>query len=152
MKARKLNFNTFDEAIAEIEHLTACGYRKTGKWSLGQVCEHLALSLEQVMEGKTFHVPAIVRVISPLFKKRFFRGRQMPSGVKAPPVLQPHDGPDESRKISRAVGALRTFAAFAGPFPRNPIFGTLTPAEWRDLELIHAAHHQGHLIPTDAAA
>lgn len=152
MKRRILNFNTFDEAIAEIQRLAAGGYEKTGRWSLGQVCEHLTLSMDGFMEGKTFPVPVIIKLIGPMIKKIVFRSRRMRSGAKTPAVLQPHDGFDESSEVTRAIAALRRFAEFPGPFPRNPIFGTLTLQEWRDLQLIHAAHHLGHLIPAEAVA
>jgi len=152
MQPRQLCFNTFDEAIAEIKRLAAGGYQKAGKWSLGQMCEHLAIDAERVMEGKTFRVPVLVGLVAPLFKKPFFRARRMRSGFRAPAVLLPQDGADETREIARAIEAWRKFSAFSGPFPRNPIFGVLTPHEWRDLQLIHAAHHLGHLIPNQAVA
>jgi hypothetical protein len=104
------------------------------------------------MEGKTFTVPLIAKLIGPLIKKGFFRSRKMRAGMTTATVLQPQNASDERREVDRTIAAMRRFADFQGPFPRNPIFGTLTLQEWRDLELIHAAHHLKHLIPNQAVA
>jgi hypothetical protein len=39
-----------------------------------------------------------------------------------------------------------------GEMHASPFFGYLTPQQWRDLHLIHCAHHLGYLIPKSAGS
>lgn len=39
-KRRTLDLRSADDVVAEIKHLRACGYRKTKRWNLSQICEH----------------------------------------------------------------------------------------------------------------
>jgi hypothetical protein len=151
MPRRPLSFDTFDQAIHEIERLQVCGYQKTGNWTLGQMCQHLALSMERPMEGITSRAPLPIRLLGPMMRKSFFRARSMRAGFRIPPPLRPEDAVDELREVYRLIAALRRIELFPGPFPRHPVLGKLSLTQWRDLQLIHTAHHLSFLIPKEDA-
>ena len=70
-----------------------------GKWSPGQVLEHVAISYEtarQALLGKP-SMPPIPRIFRPLVRKlvlgKVLRTGKFPKGAKAPAALQPAVSP-----------------------------------------------------------
>src|SRR5262245_23016316 len=76
---RQLRFSSLDEILADARQLAAQPTRQLGNWSLGQTFEHLARSLDMAIDGANFKAPLIIRIIAPLFKKRFLSGTMPPS-------------------------------------------------------------------------
>src|SRR4051812_26194070 len=86
---RELTFAGLDEVMPEVERLLG-GHVMVGCWSLGQVCNHLATAVTLMLDGGLDPVSA---PLPEAVRRRFFRRRRFPGGVKAPnPALLP--GPD----------------------------------------------------------
>lgn len=146
---RTLDFRDFDAVLADVDALAGRGYDRAGNWNLAQVCDHLAKSMAESIDGFSFKFPLLLRWVPPLirwwFKKRIFGKRTFPS-VSAPDPLKPADVPDEADALARfrrEIARVRT----ADKFARSPFFGWMTAEEWRDLHLVHASHHLGFLVP-----
>jgi len=43
MDRRQINFCELDEVVADVEHLLSVDYQRAGNWTLGQICDHLAI-------------------------------------------------------------------------------------------------------------
>jgi hypothetical protein len=65
----------------------------------------------------------------------------MKRGVFTPQKPLPEPGGDESAAIANLKDTLARFESHRGGFHDSPFFGHLTPEQWRDLHLIHCAHH-----------
>jgi hypothetical protein len=49
--------------------------------------------------------------------------------------------------VDKFKNTIARFESHKGEFIDSPFFGHLTPEEWRNLHLIHGAHHLGYLVP-----
>ena len=72
---------------------------------------------------------------------------RLPSGIEAPqPAIPPDDASDAS--VEALLATIDRFESFNGPIAPHRIFGNLSDAEARKLNLIHCAHHLSYLVPT----
>jgi hypothetical protein len=148
MERRKIDFHDFGSVAADIDRLHKNGYDKVGQWELCQTCDHLATVMRMSMEGFPSRGPWYFRkILGPIFKGRFFRKRRMPEGFRAPGFLLPPVGSDEDATVQACKDLLKRVSAYAGEFDQHPFFGKITPEEWRQVHLIHSAHHLSFLIP-----
>jgi hypothetical protein len=148
MTPRNLEFRTGKEVAAELDRLHAGGYEKAGNWDLAQTCDHLGFFIRESLDGFTFRVPWLFKVLfGRLVLRRILRQRRMKAGVPTPQKPLPAPGGDESAAVERLKHILARLDAHEGELHPSPFFGYLTPAEWRELHLIHCAHHLGFLIP-----
>ena len=127
-----------------------------GKWTSGQILEHLLLSFK----GTTKGIRNVMETGRPLGGKPTLRDQvrtlyvarfgMMPSGNMSPETVLPKDGLDmESlRRFYDALVALdATLADAERRFGGNaklldhPILGPLSTKDWRRFHRTHAAHH-----------
>jgi hypothetical protein len=147
MNRRPLDFRTFDEVRADLDRLRA-GYQKGGNWSLGQVCNHLAIFVRGSLDGFTGpRPPWFLRMIGPFLLRRMIKNRRMPEGVKVPAHFQPQASAEDSREVQELQDLLRRFEKHQGPLHPSPLGGELSYDTWRELHLIHCAHHLSFLQP-----
>jgi hypothetical protein len=150
---RTLDFFDFDAVLADVERLRRDGYRRAGTWDLPQACDHLTRFMRGSLEGFGFQFPLPFRLAGRwLFLGRTLRTRRIPTGVKGPaPLMPPADvgGDAAVRAFAETVARVRDHR---GDFHPSPLFGRLTPEQWRQIHLIHAAHHLSFLVPNDPAA
>jgi Protein of unknown function (DUF1569) len=132
--------------------------RAPGKWSSGQVAEHLALAYEVnrgVLHGETPPVSA-PRWLRPLIRKLLLgpvlrRGRFIP-GSRSPRVFQPGPVPAApAQLLDRLAAAMTAFeadvAAVGTTTIDHPFFGRLPLGDFVRLQEIHTRHHRGQLAP-----
>jgi uncharacterized damage-inducible protein DinB len=131
--------------------------RAPGKWSSGQVAEHLALAYEVnrgVLHG---NAPMTApRWLRPLIRRFLLgpvlrRGRFIP-GSKSPRVFRPGPvpaGPAEAlSRLASAMAAFEADAAALGPTTiDHPFFGRIPLSDFVRLQEIHTWHHRGQLAP-----
>ena len=80
---RRLHFESHQDVINDAHRLSSMPVRQLGNWSLGQVCHHLAKTVDVSIDGSQIHFPLVLRMIAPLVKKRFLK-RTMSAGFKVP--------------------------------------------------------------------
>jgi hypothetical protein len=145
---RALVFQGFPDVIAEAERLHAGGYTKAGKWDLAQVCDHLGYFMESALNGAQYRVPWLLKVLlGQMALRRIFTDRSMRVGMPTPQKPLPAPGGDEAAAVNRFREVAERFDRHSGEYHASPFFGRLTNQQWRDLQLIHCAHHLGFLIP-----
>jgi len=149
MQRRKLDFHDFDSVAADLERLQKNGYSKAGNWGLRQICQHLEGAFRMSIDGFSMKGPWIIRkILGPyVFKGRLLSKRSMPEGFKAPKAFMPSDDGDETSTVQAFKVQLDRVRDHKGEFQPNPFLGPMTPDEWRQFHLIHAAHHLSFLIP-----
>ena len=82
-----------------------------------------------------------------LVLRRILSQRRMKAGSPTPQKPLPAAGGDEAAAIARLSTAIERLQAHQGELHDSPFFGHLTPEQWRDLHLIHCAHHLSLLVP-----
>jgi hypothetical protein len=144
---RRLRFDTFDDALAEVERLSASEYERLGVWNLAQMCDHLADAIDDSVRGYSFRMPWLARtLIGPLALRYVLKTRSIPVRAKMPKRLEPRRGVDLHGSVARLRAAIRNFQTHSGPFAPHPLFGTISSDVWRQVHLVHIAHHLGFLV------
>ena len=152
MTRRAVDFRTIDEAVAELDRLHTGGYEKGANWSLGQICNHAAIFVRGSMDGFTVPPPPwYIRLIAPIFVRRMLKTRKMPEGVKLPPHLLPPATVDETKEVEELKGLLRRFENWKQPLHKSNFGGYSDYETWKQIHLIHCAHHLGFLQPRAGA-
>lgn len=148
MTRRTVRFQDLDAVVQQAEQLLAEGYTREGKWSLGQMSEHLALAIERSMDGFPSLMPAPVRwLVRWLALGKVLRHERIHRAVPAPKYLMPADQVEDQAGVNRLRAAVARFQRHPGPWHPSPIFGELTPDQWREVHLWHSEHHLSFLQP-----
>jgi hypothetical protein len=150
VERRTLTFSGFGAVTSDLDRLHQGGYQKAGQWDLAQICDHLSYFIQGSLDGHAFKVPWLIRVLfGRLVLRRILKNRQMKVGGFTPQNPLPQPGGDEQAAVARLKSLLDRLNTHEGDLHRSPFFGYLTPQQWRDLHLIHCAHHLSFLIPQD---
>lgn len=147
---RRLAFETYDDLLAEIDRL-APAHRTLGRWSLAQICDHLAgihdYSLggmeAEFQKGRLFRATAGRIALAILLRYGFIPEQQGNLGPRTAVEFQ-----DARRRLQQSLERIA-----AQPMPAvHPIFGHLTQQQWKRFHLHHAAHHLSFIVPQDRCA
>lgn len=150
---RPLGFASIDAVAEDVDRLRCDGYVRLGNWDLARICEHLATLMRFSLEGFPFHFPWILRrVVGPLvIKPWMLRTRRFPSGVDAPKEMVPTGQLGEEQAVEAFKAMLWRVRDHRGEFQPSPLLGPLTPEQWRQIHMIHAAHHLRFLVPKNVS-
>jgi hypothetical protein len=72
--------------------------------------------------------------------------------VTAPKFLMPPDAVEDAEGVTKLEAVIGRFVAHAGELYPSPIFGPLTPEQWREVHLWHCEHHLSFLLPCKGEA
>ncbi|GAC1450110.1 MAG: DUF1569 domain-containing protein [Isosphaeraceae bacterium] len=144
---RTLRFANLDEVTPDVERLLE-GHTTVGRWSLAQICRHLATVMRRVVDlpASTPHDPS--QWVSEEQKRLVLDSGVLPEGIPGPSEIMPTEtlgAPEEAEGLRRAIAH---YKASSGPVIPHRVFGFLTRAEWDQLQLIHVAHHLSFAVPT----
>lgn len=142
--------------------LAAAGMIQGRAWSLGQVCEHLALAFEATLPGDKSSTPSgrggvWRRVRQFVMKRTLLLTGRFPHGVPAPDLVVPSNSPDLESSLDRLEAAVTLFVRACDRrgmrWPDHPILGAMSGKEWGRFHSIHAAHHFSFFrLPSDSAS
>jgi len=141
-------FPTVASAIKAIEGL-ASGWRSTGAWTLAQMLEHAAQSVEYSMHGFPEMKPGLFRATVGRAAFAVFDARgQMSHGLAeaipgAPPIAA---GTALDAAIQRAQKSLRDFEAHTGALAPHFAYGALDKAQFTRAHLMHLANHWAEVV------
>jgi hypothetical protein len=151
MHPRQLHLTDYSQILAELDRLHRGGYGRLGQWDLAQACDHVGYFIRGSLDGFTFRVPWLFKFLfGRLVLWRILKTGRMKSGVPTPQKPLPAPGGDEAAAVARLKGVIERLCAHQGELHASPFFGYLTPEQWRQLHLIHCAHHLGYLVPKAA--
>jgi hypothetical protein len=147
MKRRQLEFTDFSQVLADIRHLESAGYIRVGKWSLGQMCDHLTKSFDATIVGFQYSGPWYFRVLARRMLPGILKKKRVPAGAKIPKRFEPPAEISDEIGVWKFTEAVERFEKFTGQMAVHPYFGVMTNAQWRALQLIHCSHHLSFLVP-----
>jgi hypothetical protein len=147
-----MQFRDHNELVQEINRLHQNGYQKVGNLDLAQICDHCSYFVEGTLDGHTFRVPWLLKVLfGRMALRRTMKTKRIKPGLPSPQKPMPAPGGDEVKAMARLHHAMERLKAHSGEMHPSPFFGYLTPQEWREFHLIHCAHHLGFLVPKATA-
>lgn len=150
LSRRQLNLQSFDDVLAEAKSLSRVGYHRVAKWSLGQICDHVARFMDESIDGFQ-KPPAMAPLMRPFLRMMYLgkilRNERMPAKFPTLKELQPDEWADDSKALPQLEAAIARIQAPSAEFVPSPALGKLTPEEWRKVHLWHCQHHLEFLIP-----
>jgi Protein of unknown function (DUF1569) len=143
---RTLRFDRLDEIMPDVERLLG-GHTVVGRWSLAQLCRHLASTLRRTADLPASTPVDRSRFVDEETRRRVFETALIPEGYPAPPAVTPDDTAGVHAEAEGLRQAIDHYRASAGPAIPHLFLGPLTKAEWERYHLIHCAHHLSFAIP-----
>ena len=144
---RTLHFNNQGEVLDDVRALASKPVKQLGNWSLGQICQHLAVATNSAIDGASFRPSLVVRLVAPFLKKRVIKGPMNP-GFQVPQngaamIPAPTETAAGIAELERAIDRLGRDSV------RKPhgAFGPMTSDEWDQLLLRHAEMHLSFVVP-----
>ena len=142
MKSRTVpKLDSFEATFQHIANLQRSGYQPTGRWSLGQVCNHLASSMELMSGPMMRFMPRFVqRMFFGVFLRLTFLGKiGKLIGMRIPTILPQNEPVSDDDGLQRLQEAVAKVEATA-------------PSQV-DFHLWHCRHHLSYLaVQTQADA
>jgi hypothetical protein len=145
----ELHFASLRDTIADVEMLHKHGWQRAGNWSLGQILDHLNITLRFSFGEIPFLLPMPLRTITTLFFwPTIERGRPIRMRGIAPKKIQPRSEPDEAQMVREFVELVeRHFDESVVIAPIHPIFGKLKREDWLKVHKWHVTHHLSFMLP-----
>jgi hypothetical protein len=140
---------TFPTIGTAIDAVRAVGdhHRTTGAWSLAQVLDHAAQSVEFSLRGFPQMRSALFRATAGGAAFAWFDARgAMSHGLAEPIPGAPALGNELPAAAARLVKALRAFEAHEGAFAPHFAYGALTKDEYTRAHLMHLANHWSEVV------
>jgi hypothetical protein len=140
---RRVRYDSFDEFLADAQRAVRDQAGTTGKWSLGQILEHLAIGNEKSIDGFGFLAPLPVRMVAGIFLKKRLLARGLKPGFRlskraeqilVPDETDPNDALDHLR---RSVQRLQSETKRSP----HPFLGRMALDESNRMNLRHAELH-----------
>jgi Protein of unknown function (DUF1569) len=134
---------TLAAAMTAIESL-AKGHQHTGAWTLAQMLNHAAQSIDYSIDGfpelkSALFRKAVGSVAFAVFQARGKMGHTLNEPIPGAPTLDAQ-APLEPA-IARALAALRRFEAHTGALAPHFAYGELDKAQYMRAHLMHLANH-----------
>lgn len=150
---RILDYPSVEAIMPDVDRLLE-GHVTVGRWSLGQICNHLTFAFVASLEGfPSRPLPAPLRATAGrLLLNYMFRSRRIPEGVRLPKKFAPKPELDARAEAEALRAAIRIFLSDPEPKGVHPFFGRLTKSEWERYHQIHSAHHLSFAVPTEGAS
>ena len=145
---RVVAYESLDDVLMDAERLVAAPrVTMLGNWTLGQLLAHLAAGMHMSIDGSDYSPPWFVRLLGPFLKRRVLR--KMTAGFQLPKPMADKIIPVEAISPQEGFGRLQdAIKRFRSDLSRKPhhVFGTMSGAEWHQLQLRHAELHMSFVI------
>ncbi len=93
---RRVRYSTLDEVVDDAARAVSAKSATTGKWSLGQILEHLAIANDKMIDGFGFQAPLPIRTVGRYFLKKRLLVKGLTPGFRLNPRAAAVLVPDET--------------------------------------------------------
>jgi Protein of unknown function (DUF1569) len=136
-------FPTVASATAAIESL-ARGHKHSGAWTLAQMLNHAAQSIDYSIDGfpelkSALFRKAVGSVAFAVFEARGKMGHTLSEPIPGAPALDAQA--ELAPAIARALAALKRFEAHSGALMPHFAYGELDKTQYTRAHLMHLANH-----------
>ena len=147
---RSITFENLSEMTGEADRLLKTGYRRSGNWSLGQVCCHLRLTMQGNLDGYPSWMVMLGFPLRPILRRfalpKLLAGNS-PTGVPTAGIFVPPNDVDDADEVDQLKQCVVTFLESKQPMHAHPGFGNMSAEEFARFHAAHAAHHFSFLHP-----
>lgn len=150
---RDVHYASYDEVISDVDHLITVGHRTLGNWSLGQICRHLAASIDVMLDGAPAALPKPVQFLVRTFLKNRILHQPLPAGYQLPRAAaallpEPISEAEGAALLRTAVSRLSSSTDRAP----HPALGRVSQQDWDAFQLRHCELHLSFVIEEPSAA
>ena len=142
---RDVHYDSYDDVLADAERLASGDILTVGNWTLGQIFEHLAQTMNSSIDGTDMKFPWLMKKIILLFiNKEKMLNKTLSPGFKIPKKGEAQFSPDPNVSTEEGLASLRAAierCQTETSRAEHPAFGELTREEWDKLNLRHAELH-----------
>ena len=146
---RNLRYESYDQLWEDAQRMADTDAPTIGNWSKAQIFKHLALSFGVAIDGADFKPPWLIRFLAPIFMKKKFLYKSVPSGFKIPDSSADEFVPQEDVTTAQSLADLRAaIDRLANESTRadHPVLGKLTNEEWDQFNFRHAEMHMSFIV------
>jgi hypothetical protein len=145
---RKLRFRSFEQVVLDVDRLKV-GHATVGRWSLGEILNHLSTTIHLSIDGPPTKRSIVVRrFIGPVVRQMSLWLQWIPEGISVPPGYLPQPNSEIEKEADALRHAIERFCAHGGSFHEHPLMGRLSAAQWDRFHRVHCAHHLSFALPT----
>lgn len=145
---RAVQYKTLSEVVRDAEQLLP-SHHTVGKWTFGQICQHLAKAMNATIDGFGFQAPWWARwFIAPLLKNSLLT-KPMKPGFNLPSraaSLFPDEHISAEEGLSQLKAAVDRLA-HERPTAPHPFLGKMASEEVMQLQLRHCEMHMSFIQP-----
>ena len=141
-----LSLDDLSQIMLEVQRLQTA-HHTLGRWTLGQICCHLARSFEGSIDGLDLRRHRIKRCLIPKLMLRYTFRYGIPANYTVDPNIEPTSDVDLARGVEELRRAVERYGAHEGVLNAHPLFGRLSRADWDRLHRFHSAHHLSYVVP-----
>ena len=92
---RDVSYNSYEDVLADAEHLASGNVRTVGNWTLGQIFKHLAQSMDSSIDGTEMKFPWLMKkIIRVVINKEKILKEKLSPGFKIPKKGEAQFQPD----------------------------------------------------------
>ena len=145
---RTVRYATLSDIIQDAEQVIG-NHHTVGNWTFGQICQHLAKSMNASFDGFGFQAPWFARWFIAPFVKNSLLIKPMKPGFKIPAsgkMLLPDDNVSAAEGLRQISAAIERFS-HETPTAPNPFLGNMASEEVVQLQLRHAELHMSFIVP-----
>jgi hypothetical protein len=144
--------------VQSARQFAASGYVPAGRWTLAQICDHLARSIERSIVAGSSDSAArkLAGGFAAEWRRRVWklivlRLGWIPRGIPAPNGVVPARDAELGPTIERLQAAVAAFDRHlsipASRWPPHPYLGSFSGSDWQRMHRAHARHHFRFLVP-----
>lgn len=144
---RSLRFEEVSQILPDVERLIP-SHRTLAKWSLAQICQHLADSVNGSIDGFSLRRHRIKRFLFRKLLVVYTLRYGIPRNYLVDPGIEPVADLDLDEAVARLARAMERYRSHVGPLQAHPLFGKMPRDIWDRIHCIHCAHHLSFVLPT----
>ena len=145
---RSVRYSTLSDIVQDAEQLLS-SHHTVGNWTFGQICQHLAKTMNCSFDGFGFTAPWFARWVIAPFIKNSVLIKPMRPGFKLPErgsALLPDESVASDVGLQQLKSAVERFSHEAPTAP-HPFLGQMASEEVVQLQLRHAELHLSSIVP-----
>ncbi len=149
-KRREIRFNSIEEAVADAERLAAGEVETTGRYSFGQILDHLGRAMDTV-SGELVPPPVALplrlaaRLIrGPMIATSFRPGFKLPAKTQS--LLWSSEPVDVATGLKNWKASIERYKQ-AEPLQPHPVFGKMSREKHNQVQCRHSELHLSFVHP-----
>jgi hypothetical protein len=145
---RTVRYSTLSDISQDAEQLLA-HHHTVGNWTFGQICQHLAKTMNCTFDGFGFQAPWFARWFIAPFVKNSLLIKPMSAGFKlqeSGKAILPGDNVSGVDGLQQLKAAIERYSHEVPTAP-HPFLGNMASEEVVQLQLRHAELHMSFVVP-----